>query len=124
MALSHHFIVFKEDRRVESLCRILLPQQQRLKKTEEAVFEERSKNPAGGLKTNKRVAGHMEMNEWMNENVYISPKTSGTLLVLLSLPSKANSRHFSSQNISVKPHCPSLLSVFTVCVCVCVCVCI
>ena len=53
----------------------------------------------------------------------ISPKTSGTLL--LSLPSKANSRHFSSQNISVKPHCPSLLSVCTVrararaCVCVC-----
>ena len=29
--------------------------------------------------------------------------------------------HFSSQNISVKPHCPSLLSVCTVCVCVCVC---
>ena len=46
----------------------------------------------------------------------ISPKTSGTLL--LSLPSKANSRHFFSQNISVKPHCPSLLSVCTVCVCV------
>ena len=46
--------------------------------------------------------------------------TSGSLL--LSLPSKANSRHFSSQNISVKPHCPSLLSVCTVCVCVCVCV--
>ena len=34
----------------------------------------------------------------------ISPKTSGTLL--LSLPSKANSRHFSSQNISVKPLWP------------------
>ena len=45
----------------------------------------------------------------------VSPKTSGTLL--LSLPSKANSRYFSSQNISVKPHCPSLLSVCTVCVC-------
>ena len=28
--------------------------------------------------------------------------------------------HFSSQNISVKPHCSSLLSVCTVCVCVCV----
>ena len=58
----------------------------------------------------------------------ISPKSSGTLL--LSLPSKANSRHFSSQNISVKPHCPSLLSVCTVracvraCVRVCVCVCV
>ena len=58
----------------------------------------------------------------------ISPKTSGTLL--LSLPSKANSRHLSFQNISVKPHCPSLLSVCTVCVCVsvcvyvCVCVCV
>ena len=50
------------------------------------------------------------------------PKTSGTLL--LSVPSKVNSRHFSSQNISVKPHCPSLLSVCTVCVCVCVCVCV
>ena len=48
----------------------------------------------------------------------ISPKTSGTLL--LSLPSKVNSRHFSSQNISVKPHCPSLPSVCSVCVCVCV----
>ena len=35
----------------------------------------------------------------------ISPKTSGTLL--LSLPSKANSRHSSSQNISAKQHCPS-----------------
>ena len=30
---------------------------------------------------------------------------------------KANSRHFS-QNISVKPHCPSLL--YSVCVCVCI----
>ena len=50
----------------------------------------------------------------------IFPKTSGTLL--LSLPSKANSRHFSSQNISVKPHYPSILSVCTVYVCVCVCV--
>ena len=50
----------------------------------------------------------------------ISPKTSGTLL--LSLPPKVSSRHFSSQNISVKPHCPSLPSVCTVCVCVCVCV--
>ena len=52
----------------------------------------------------------------------ISPKTSGSLL--LSLPSKSNSRHFSSQNISVKPHCPSLLSVCTVCVCVCACACV
>ena len=52
----------------------------------------------------------------------ISPKTSGSLL--LSLPSKANSRHFSSQNISVKPHCPSPLSVCPVWVCVCVCVCV
>ena len=50
----------------------------------------------------------------------ISPKTSGTLL--LSVPSKVNSRHFSSQNISVKPQCPSLPSVCTVCVCVCACV--
>ena len=49
----------------------------------------------------------------------ISPKTSGTLL--LSLPSKVSSRHFSSQNISVKPHCPSLPSVCTVCVCARVC---
>ena len=52
----------------------------------------------------------------------ISPKTSGTLL--LSLLSKANSRHFFSQNISVKLHCPSLLSVCTVCLFVCVCVCV
>ena len=61
----------------------------------------------------------------------VSPKTSGILL--LSLPSKANSRHFSSQNILVKPHCPSLLSVCavhcpsllsvcTVCVCVRACI--
>ena len=52
----------------------------------------------------------------------ISPKSSGILL--FSLPSKVNSRHFSSQNISVKPHCPSLPSVWTVCVCVCVCECV
>ena len=52
----------------------------------------------------------------------ISPKTSGTLV--LSLPSKANSSHFSSHSTSVKPHCPSLLSICTVCVCVCVCVCL
>ena len=52
----------------------------------------------------------------------ISPKTSGTLL--LSLPSKVNSRHFSSQTISAKQHHPSLLSVCTVCACVCVCVCV
>ena len=45
---------------------------------------------------------------------------SGSLL--LSLPSKANSRHFSSQNISAEQHCPSPLSVCTECVCVCVCV--
>ena len=45
-------------------------------------------------------------------------------LVLLSLPSKANSRHFSSQNISVKQNCPSPLSVCTVCACVCMCVCV
>ena len=51
----------------------------------------------------------------------ISPKTSGTLL--LFLPSKFSSRHFSSQNISVKPHCPSLPSVCTVCVRVCACAC-
>ena len=52
----------------------------------------------------------------------ISPKISGNLS--FSLPSKANSRHFSSQNISVKQHCPSPLSVCTVCVCVCVSVCV
>ena len=42
----------------------------------------------------------------------------------LSLPSKVNSRHFSSRNISVKLHCPSLPSVCTMCECVCVCVCV
>ena len=51
----------------------------------------------------------------------IAFKTAGTLL--LSLPSKANSRHFSSQNISAKQHCLSPLWVCAVCVCVCVCVC-
>ena len=51
----------------------------------------------------------------------ISPKIPGTLL--LFLPSTANSRHFSSQNISVKQHCPSPLSVCTVCVCACMRVC-
>ena len=45
------------------------------------------------------------------------PRRPGTLL--LSHHSKANSRHFSSQNISDKQHCPSSLSVCTVCVCVC-----
>ena len=46
-------------------------------------------------------------------------------LLLLSLPSKANSRHFSSQNIAVKPHClHSCQFVQCVCVCVCVCVCL
>ena len=38
--------------------------------------------------------------------------------------SKANSRHFSSQNILAKQHCPSPLSICNVCVCVCVCVCV
>ena len=52
-----------------------------------------------------------------------SHKTPGYSL-LLSLPSKANSRHFSSQNISVKQHCHSSLSVQFVCVYVCVCVCV
>ena len=47
-----------------------------------------------------------------------SPKTSGTLL-----PSSFKSQKFS-QNISIKPHCPSLLLVCTVCVCMCVCVCV
>ena len=50
----------------------------------------------------------------------IPSKTSGTRL--LSLPSKANSRHFSSQNISAKQCCPASIPVCTVCVCVCVCV--
>ena len=49
----------------------------------------------------------------------IPSKTSGTRL--LSLPSKANSRHFSSQNISAKQCCPASIPVCTVCVCVCVC---
>ena len=48
----------------------------------------------------------------------ISPKTSGTLLI--SLPSKANSRRFSYQNISVKQHCRPPPSVCTVCVYMCV----
>ena len=55
----------------------------------------------------------------------IFPKTSGTLL--FSPPLKANSWQISSRNISVKQHCPSplsLVSVCAVCVCVCVCVCI
>ena len=30
---------------------------------------------------------------------------------------RSHSRHFSSQNISVKQHCPSPLSVCTMCVC-------
>ena len=53
----------------------------------------------------------------------VSSKTSGTRL--LSLPSKANSRHFCSQSISVKRDCLSPLSVCTVRVCVqaCMCVC-
>ena len=42
---------------------------------------------------------------------------------LLSLLSKANSRHFYSPNISVKQHCLSLLSVCIICVRACVFVC-
>ena len=41
-----------------------------------------------------------------------------------SLPSKANSKHFSSQNISSKQHCPSPQSVCKGCVCLCVFVCV
>ena len=42
-----------------------------------------------------------------------------------SRPSKANSEHFSSLNVSVMQHCPSPMSVCTMCVCVCcVCVCV
>ena len=33
------------------------------------------------------------------------------------LGSKTNSRHFSSPNVSVNPHCPSPLLVCTMCVC-------
>ena len=42
-----------------------------------------------------------------------------TAALLLFLPSKADSGHFSSPNISVKQHCPSplSLSVCTMCVC-------
>ena len=69
---------------------------------------------------NRKTHGFRTFSHFAPTSGTISPKTSGTLL--LSLPSKANSRHFSSQNISVKPHCPSLPSVCTVCVCVCVCV--
>ena len=78
---------------------------------------------------NRKTHGFHTFSHFGSHTGTISPKTSGTLL--LSLPSKANSRHFSSQNISVKPHCPSLPSVCTVYVCVraymcvraCVCVC-
>ena len=45
----------------------------------------------------------------------VSPKTSGTLL--LYLPSKTNSKTFSSPNILIKQHCPSPLSICTMCVC-------
>ena len=49
----------------------------------------------------------------------ISPNTSGTLLLFFQ-----KQTHFSSQNISLKQHCPSPLQVCTVCLCVCVCVCV
>lgn len=45
----------------------------------------------------------------------VSPKTSGTLL--LYLPSKTNSKTFSSPNVLIKQHCPSPLSICTMCVC-------
>ena len=45
----------------------------------------------------------------------VFPKTSGTLL--LYLPSKTNSKIFSSPNILIKQHCPSPLSICTMCVC-------
>ena len=69
---------------------------------------------------NRKTHGFHTFSHFGSHTGTISPKTSGTLL--LSLPSKANSRHFSSQNISVKPHCPSLPSVCTVYVCVRACV--
>ena len=66
-----------------------------------------------------RIFSHFGPHIWNN----LPPRHQA---LCYSLPSKANSRHFSSPNISVKPHCPSLLSVCTVCVCVCmhVCVCV
>ena len=55
----------------------------------------------------------------------ISPMISGTLL--LSLPSEANSKHFSCLNVSVKQHQLSFtrviqyhcISLYSLCVCVC-----
>ena len=49
-----------------------------------------------------------------------SPKTSGTLL--LSLPSKINSRHFSSLDTSTDPPLTVCMARARVCVCVRVCV--
>ena len=50
----------------------------------------------------------------------IFPNTSGILL--LSLPSKSNLRHFTSRNMSVKQHCPTPLSVCTMYMRMCACV--
>ena len=66
------------------------------------------------------TAKHMVFSLSVHTSEIIFPKISGTLL--LSFPSKANSRQFSSPNISVKQHCPSPLSVCTMCVCMFVCV--
>ena len=71
---------------------------------------------------------HLRPRRWYLFPDHWASLTGLTGTLLLSLPSKAKSRHSSSQNISAKQHCPSPLSVCTVCVCmhvhVCVCVCI
>ena len=79
---------------------------------------QRFKRETHGFRTFSHFGPHI----WNNlpQDIRHSASSSANL----SLPSNANSRHFFSQNISVKPHCPSLLSVCTVCVYVCVCVCV
>ena len=65
---------------------------------------------------------HVNQHHILREKSTSHPDMQINIRHSATLPSKANSRHFSSQNISGKRHCPSPLSVYTVCVCVCVCV--
>ena len=58
---------------------------------------------------NRKTHGFRIFSHFGPPHLEQSPPKHQALCYVLLLPSKANSRHFSSQNISVKPHCPSLL---------------
>ena len=93
----------------------VLPAVSALRQTHALLKHQRFNRKTHGFRTFSRFGLHV----WNNV-----PRD----IRLLSLLSKANSRHFYSPNISVKQYCLSLLSVCLIrararaCVCVCVCV--